>query len=91
LDRHQIADGLHTSPLTVARVRQQLVEEGVDGVLICRDDYDERILRDRLEGLPVEYATSPGRRRSDRVPDTGAWRPRESRSRSPWLRRPRNW
>ena len=29
----QIAVGLHTSPVTVARVRQQLVEEGVDGVL----------------------------------------------------------
>jgi precorrin-4 methylase len=27
----QIAVGLHTSPVTVARVRQQLVEEGVDG------------------------------------------------------------
>ena len=30
----QIAVGLHTSPVTVSRVRQQLVEEGVDGVLI---------------------------------------------------------
>jgi hypothetical protein len=29
----QIAVGLHTSLETVARVRQQLVEEGVDGVL----------------------------------------------------------
>jgi hypothetical protein len=29
-----IAVGLHNSPVTVARVRQQLVEEGVDGVLI---------------------------------------------------------
>ena len=29
----QIALGLHTSVKTVARVRQQLVEEGVDGVL----------------------------------------------------------
>lgn len=29
----QIAVGLHTSLVTVARVRQQLVEEGVDGVL----------------------------------------------------------
>ena len=29
----QIAVGLRTSPVTVARVRQQLVEEGVDGVL----------------------------------------------------------
>jgi len=29
----QIAVGLHTSLATVARVRQQLVEEGVDGVL----------------------------------------------------------
>jgi hypothetical protein len=29
----QIADSLHTSPMTVARVRQQLVEEGIDGVL----------------------------------------------------------
>jgi hypothetical protein len=29
----QIASGLHTSVKTVARVRQQLVEEGVDGVL----------------------------------------------------------
>ena len=29
----EIAAGLHTSPMTVARVRQQLVEEGVDGVL----------------------------------------------------------
>ena len=29
----EIAVGLHTSPMTVARVRQQLVEEGVDGVL----------------------------------------------------------
>ena len=29
----QIARGLHTSPMTVARVRQQFVEEGVDGVL----------------------------------------------------------
>jgi hypothetical protein len=29
----QIAAGLHTSLITVARVRQQLVEEGVDGVL----------------------------------------------------------
>ena len=29
----QIADSLHTSPMTVARVRQQLVGEGIDGVL----------------------------------------------------------
>jgi hypothetical protein len=29
----QIADGLDTSLMTVARIRQQLVEEGVDGVL----------------------------------------------------------
>jgi len=29
----QIAAGLHTSLMTVARVRQQLVEQGVDGVL----------------------------------------------------------
>ena len=29
----QIAEGLDTSPKTVARVRQQLVEEGVEGVL----------------------------------------------------------
>lgn len=29
----QIAQGLDTSPKTVARVRQQLVEEGLDGVL----------------------------------------------------------
>jgi len=29
----EIAAGLHTSLMTVARVRQQLVEEGVDGVL----------------------------------------------------------
>ena len=29
----QIAAGLHTSVMTVARVRQQLVEEGVEGVL----------------------------------------------------------
>ncbi len=29
----QIAAGLHTSVVTVARVRQQLVEEGVEGVL----------------------------------------------------------
>jgi len=29
----RIAEGLDTSPKTVARVRQQLVEEGVDGVL----------------------------------------------------------
>ena len=29
----QIAQGLDTSPKTVARVRQQLVEEGVEGVL----------------------------------------------------------
>jgi hypothetical protein len=29
----QIADGLDTSLVTVARIRQQLVEEGVDGIL----------------------------------------------------------
>ena len=32
----QIAVGLHTSLVTVARVRQQLVEEGVDGVLTAK-------------------------------------------------------
>ncbi|HEU0148065.1 MAG TPA: IS630 family transposase [Bradyrhizobium sp.] len=32
----QIAAGLHTSLMTVARVRQQLVEEGVDGVLTAK-------------------------------------------------------
>src|SRR3954452_8807136 len=33
LTDRQIAAALHTSVMTVARVRQQLVEEGVDGVL----------------------------------------------------------
>ena len=32
----QIAAGLETSLMTVARVRQQLVEEGVDGVLTAK-------------------------------------------------------
>ena len=32
----QIAVGLHTSLTTVARIRQQLVEEGVDGVLTAK-------------------------------------------------------
>ena len=36
----QIAVGLHTSLLKVARVRQQLVEEGVDGVLTPRRSPD---------------------------------------------------
>ena len=41
----QIAVGLHTSLETVARVRQQLVEEGVDGVLTPKRSTNSARLR----------------------------------------------
>ena len=57
----QIAQGLDTSPKTVARVRQQLVEEGVEGVLTPKrspNSARERIFDGASEAKLIALACS---------------------------------
>jgi hypothetical protein len=57
----QIADGLDTSVVTVARIRQQLVQEGVEGVLTPKrspNSARERIFDDASEAKLIALACS---------------------------------
>jgi len=56
----QIADGLDTSLVTVARIRQQLVEEGVDGVLTPKRSPNSASPTSRIRPRKTRYWSGSG-------------------------------